>query len=96
MLFHVRMDVKIPLDMPKEQADEIKAIEKAYSQDLQRQGKWRHLWRISGQYSNISIFDVDSNEELHNILQGLPLYPYMTLQIMPLNRHLSSIRDDDS
>lgn len=96
MLFHVRMDVKIPLDMPKEQADEIKAIEKAYSQDLQRQGKWRHLWRISGQYSNISIFDVDSNEELHTILQGLPLYPYMTLQIMPLNRHPSSIREDDT
>jgi muconolactone delta-isomerase len=36
-----------------------------------RQGKWRHIWRITGQYSNISIFDVESNEELHNILQHL-------------------------
>ena len=55
MLFQVRMDVHIPLDMPVEQVNEIKAIEKAYSQDLQRQGKWRHIWRITGQYSNISI-----------------------------------------
>ncbi len=32
MLFHVRMDVNIPLDMPAETASEIKAVEKAYSQ----------------------------------------------------------------
>lgn len=95
MLFQVRMDVHIPLDMPTEQFDQIKTIEKAYSQDLQRQGKWRHIWRITGQYSNISIFDVDSHEEMHNILQGLPLYPYMKIEVMALNRHPSSIREDD-
>ena len=80
MLFHVRMDVHIPLDMPADKANEIKAVEKAYSQDLQRQGKWRHIWRITGQYSNISIFDVESNEELHNILQGLPSIHIWTLK----------------
>lgn len=95
MLFHVRMDVNIPLDMAAETDSKIKAVEKAYSQELQAQGKWRHIWRITGQYSNISIFDVDSNEELHNILQGLPLYPYMNIEVMPLNRHPSSIREDD-
>ena len=96
MLFQVRMDVNIPLDMPIEKANEIKAVEKVYSQDLQRQGKWRHIWRITGQYSNISIFDVENNEELHNILQGLPLYPYMNIEVMALNRHPSSVRSDDS
>lgn len=96
MLFQVRMNVNIPLDMPSEKANQIKAVEKAYSQDLQRQGKWRHIWRITGQYSNISIFDVESNEELHNILQALPLYPYMNIEVMTLNRHSSAIREDDS
>ena len=48
MLFQVRMDVQIPLDMPLDQINEIKAREKNYSQDLQRQGKWRHIWRITG------------------------------------------------
>ena len=96
MLFHVPMDVNIPRDMPVEQANEIKAVEKVYSQELQRQGKWRHIWRITGQYSNISIFDVESNEELHDILQGLPLYPYMNIEVMALNRHPSSVREDDT
>ncbi|QIC65154.1 muconolactone Delta-isomerase [Acinetobacter schindleri] len=96
MLFHVRMDVNIPRDLPEAQVNEIKAVEKAYSQELQRPGKWRHIWRITGQYSNISIFDVENNEELHNLLQGLPLYPFMKIEVMALNRHPSSIRDNDS
>ena len=95
MIFHVRMDVNIPLDIDEEKINAIKVKEKAYAQNLQEQGKWRHLWRISGQYSNISVFDVESNEELHNLLQGLPLFPYMDIEVMPLNRHPSSIRDND-
>ncbi len=95
MIFHVRMDVNIPLDIDEEKINQIKLKEKMYSQSLQEQGKWRHLWRISGEYSNISIFDVDSNEELHNLLQGLPLFPYMDIKVMPLNRHPSSIRESD-
>lgn len=70
MLFHVRMDVHLPVDMLEKQATELKLKEKNLAQQLQKEGKWRHLWRIVGQYSNISIFDVDSSEELHNLLQS--------------------------
>lgn len=96
MIFHVRMDVNIPRDIEQEELSKILLKEKEYSQELQRQGKWRHLWRITGEYSNISVFDVESNEELHNLLQGLPLFPFMDIKVMPLNRHPSSVRDDDS
>ncbi len=96
MLFHVRMDVNIPADMPAEVANEIKTREKAYSQELQRSGKWRHIWRLVGEYANYSIFDVQSNAELHDILTALPLFPYMTISVTPLCRHPSSIRDDDA
>ncbi|MFT3755697.1 MAG: muconolactone Delta-isomerase [Pseudoxanthomonas sp.] len=96
MLFHVRMDVNIPVDMdPQVRADTL-AREKAYSQELQRSGKWRHIWRITGEYANYSIFDVGSNEELHEILLGLPLFPYMKIAVTALNRHPSSIREDDT
>ncbi|PLR39628.1 muconolactone delta-isomerase [Chimaeribacter californicus] len=95
MLFKVEMTINIPLDMPKATADKIKAEEKAYSQALQEQGKWRHIWRVAGSYANVSIFDVESNEELHNLLSGLPLYPYMEISVAPLCRHPSSIQSDD-
>jgi muconolactone D-isomerase len=91
MLFLVRMDVHLPLDMPAVQAEEIKAREKAYSQELQRQGKWQQLHRVVGEYANYSVFDVDSNDELHTILSGLPLFRYMTMNVTALAHHPSSI-----
>ncbi|RUR45133.1 muconolactone Delta-isomerase [Vreelandella populi] len=96
MLFQVEMTVKLPTDMPTEQADKIKATEKSYSQDLQRQGKWRHLWRVAGSYSNVSIFDAEDNAELQELVSNLPLFPYMEINVKPLCRHPSSVREDDS
>ncbi|WP_428927893.1 muconolactone Delta-isomerase [Marinibacterium sp. SX1] len=96
MLYHVHMTVNIPADLDPDEAARVKATEKAYSQDLQRQGVWRHIWRLSGLYENISIFDCRDNDHLHEVLTGLPLYPYMDIHVTPLNRHPSSIRDDDT
>ncbi len=91
MLFHVRMDVHLPHEMDPDVRAEIVAREKDYSQRLQRSGKWPHLWRIVGEYSNISIFDVESTDELHELLSGLPLFPYMTIKVTPLATHPSKV-----
>jgi len=95
MLFQVRMDVKIPAHLSETEVNDLKSREKTLAQQLQQSGKWRHLWRIAGQYANTSIFDVASNEELHNLLLSLPLYPFMQIEVTPLCRHPSSIHDDD-
>jgi muconolactone D-isomerase len=92
MRFHVRMDVHLPTDLNPATRDEIIGREKAYSQQLQRQGKWPHIWRVVGEYANVSIFEVESNDELHQILSGLPLFPYMTIRVTPLAVHPSDIR----
>ena len=91
MLFMVEMTVNIPLDMPAAVANEIKVREKAYSQELQRSGKWAHIWRVVGEYANYSIFDVPSNDELHQLLQALPLFPFMKINVTPLATHPSAI-----
>ena len=91
MLFHVRMDVHIPADLDPQQRAEVVAREKAYSQELQRAGKWPHIWRVVGEYANYSIFDVETNDELHQILSGLPLFEYMDIAVTPLAVHPSDI-----
>jgi muconolactone D-isomerase len=91
MLYHVRMDVHPPHDIDPERLDALKAAEKARSQELQRAGKWRHLWRIAGEYANVSVFDVADHDELHAILSTLPLFPFMTIQVTPLALHPSAI-----
>ncbi|MFY9993430.1 MAG: muconolactone Delta-isomerase [Leclercia sp.] len=96
MLFKVEMTVNIPSSLPNEQVEEIKAKEKAYSQRLQREGKWPHIWRVVGQYANVSIFDVADNQELHEILTALPLYPWMEISVQPLCAHPSSIYSEQT
>jgi muconolactone D-isomerase len=91
MLYLVRMDVRLPADMPPAEAEEIKAREKAYSQSLQREGRWPHLWRVAGEYANYSVFDVGGHDELHGLLTGLPLFPYMDIAVTPLAQHPSAI-----
>lgn len=95
MLFIVEMDLTIPYDVDKALLDDLKAREKARAQELQRQGKWRHLWRIAGRYANVSIFDVESAAELNDIMMGLPLYPFMTVKVTALCQHPSAIAQED-
>lgn len=95
MLFMVRMTVKLPHDLPAADATRLKQAEKELAQELQRQGTWRHLWRIAGLYANVSIFDVADAQALHDTLLQLPLYPYMEIEVTALCRHPSSIHTDD-
>jgi len=92
--FAVRMEVDLPLDMDTDARTQLLAREKAYSQELQRRGAWPHIWRVVGQHANLSIFDVESNEALHEILWNLPLFPYMTIEVTPLAPHSSDIALD--
>ena len=95
MLFMVEMDVDIPLSFDRSEAERMKAAEKERFQELQQVGTWRHIWRVAGQYANVSIFDVEDNAQLHELLTGLPLYPFMTMKVTALCRHPSSTHDDD-
>ena len=46
---------------------------------------------LVGEYANVSIFDAASNDELHTMLNNLPLFPYMEIKVKPLANHPSSI-----
>jgi muconolactone D-isomerase len=94
MLFLAEIDVRLPHDLPAAEAEELKAREREMAQDLQHQGTWRHLWRVAGRYANISIFDVESPDELHATLSALPLFPYMEIRVIALAVHPSAIDPD--
>ena len=95
MLFKVEMSVHVPSELAPAAFQQLKDQEKARSHELQKAGIWRHLWRVVGQYSNVSIFDVESHSQLHDILTSLPLFPFMSISVIALCRHPSGIRDDD-
>lgn len=93
MLFLVKMKVNWPRDLNDEDGRALVERERNYSMDLQKNGVWLHLWRTSGLFGNVSVFDVKSNEELHEVLSGLPFFPFITMEITPLSHHPSRITD---
>ena len=76
MLFHVLIKVRPPHGANPEEIKRLGALEHERAADLQRQGKWLHLWRIVGQWANISIFKVESPGELHEILEVTTSAPF--------------------
>jgi muconolactone D-isomerase len=96
MLFHVAIEVNTPHDIDQAKLDELGKREHERAAELQRAGKWLHLWRVAGQWRNVSIFKVESPQELHDILASLPLRPFMQVDVTALCRHPGSLKDDDA
>jgi muconolactone D-isomerase len=85
------MDIDIPTDLDPAERTATLARELEYARNLQRAGKWPHIWRVAGEYSNISVFDVESNDELHAALSRSPLFPFMNIRMTPLATHPSDV-----
>ena len=91
MLFQVQIEVRIPDQVDRGTVERLGKLEHERAAELQRAGKWKHLWRIVGRFANVSIFEVESNDELHAILESLPFYPYMNIEVTALCRHPGAI-----
>lgn len=92
MKFLARMEVQFPESLTPEQIADFQVREKEYSQALQRSGEFEAIYRVVGRYANVSLFEVESNQRLHEILSGFPMYRYMDIEVTPLCQHPNSIR----
>lgn len=92
MLYCAMIDVNVPTDMDPAELATLREAERLKAIELQESGKFLHLWRVSGRMANISIFDCESNDELHQVLSSLPMFPYFSVKIVPLAKHPSSIK----
>ena len=91
MLFHVSITVRIPHDADPSEIEKLSAAEHERAKELQLHGKWIHLWRVAGKWANVSIFKVESPDELHEVLSSLPLYPFMEIEVSALCHHPGSL-----
>ncbi len=61
---------------------------------LQRSGKWRHLWRDRRALRQYQRVRRCKHDELHAILSGLPLFPFMAITVTPIGQHPSAIHQE--
>jgi len=92
VLFMVKLEVNLPHDLDDAFVADVKQREKDHVQKFLEDGRWAHLWRVAGRWGNVAIFDVDSNDELHEMLSALPMFPYLDIGVTPLAIHPSSLR----
>ncbi|MDN5851277.1 MAG: muconolactone Delta-isomerase [Actinomycetia bacterium] len=91
MLFLAEMEVSLPHDLADDVLAKLKDAERERAQEIQRSGRWPHLWRVAGRYANVSVFDVESVDELHELLSSLPMFPYLDITVTPLANHPSAL-----
>ncbi len=55
-----------------------------YAKKLRGEGKLERHYHVIGKHGGVWIFDVESNEELEDLIAKMPVYNYSVYEIYPL------------
>lgn len=87
MRFLVNIQVRLPGEWTQEQRADLVRRETEAAVELMYRKVLRRTFRVVGQLANFSIWETAAPEELHAVLQSLPMYPFMTVTVTPIIEH---------
>ncbi|TDB85915.1 muconolactone delta-isomerase [Actinomadura sp. KC216] len=87
MEFLVNIEIALPDGLDPHRADELRAAERERAAELARAGVLVRLWRAPGRWANWGLWRAAGEPDLREALGSLPMYPYMSVQIHPLDPH---------
>ena len=87
MRYLLNIQVRMPGEWTQEQRAELIRREVEAAVELMHQKVLRRTFRVVGHMANFSIWEAATPEELHEVLQSLPMYPFMTIAITPIIKH---------
>ncbi len=87
MEFLVRIEVRLPPDMPEDRRRELLEAESARGRELLADGSLVRIWRVPGRLANISLYRAADATELHALLGSLPLAPWLEVSVEALATH---------
>lgn len=85
--FVVGIVTRLPPDMEPDRRQAIQEAEIAYVRALHGEGVIHRIWRVPGRTESIGIWRAADATALHDLLAGLPLFPWLTIEVRPLARH---------
>ena len=95
MLFHCRIRTTVSFDLSADEWSTLLAAEAARGRELRRAGHIVGIWRVVGALANVSIWQTSSPEELHALLESLPLHRYQDVEVTTLVAHPLMTVDGD-
>lgn len=87
MEFLVRIDVRLPPELPDEARNDLAAAESARGRELQDAGSIVRIWRVPGRHANVGVWQAADASELHDLLLSLPLFRFMDIDVQALAVH---------
>ena len=87
MLFLLNIRTQLPGAWSAEQRAEMLQREFAAGVKLMEQRVIVRMFRIVGQLANFSVWQTATPEDLHAVLQTLPLFAFMTITVTPVIKH---------
>ena len=90
MEFLTDMVTTVPDGTPQEVVADTKEREAVRARQLVEQGHLLRLWRppnVAGEWRTLGLFAADDEHDLRQILDSLPLHPWMSVDVMPLTAH---------
>ncbi|MFJ8093834.1 muconolactone Delta-isomerase family protein [Streptomyces griseofuscus] len=86
--FLVEITTSVPAGVTEEQVAERRAAEAVRARELAATGHLARLWRPVGEKRSIGVWRADDEAELcEKVLGTLPLRPWMSLTVTPLESH---------
>ncbi|MFF0014092.1 muconolactone Delta-isomerase family protein [Streptomyces sp. NPDC005374] len=86
--FLVEITTTVPEDTGQDEVDRRRAAESVRAAELASEGHLARLWRPVGELRSIGLWRAADEEELQEkVLGTLPLRPWMTLKVTPLQSH---------
>ncbi|MGW4671657.1 muconolactone Delta-isomerase family protein [Streptomyces sp. NPDC004324] len=84
----VELTTTVPEGTDQTEVDERRAAESARARELAAEGRLFRLWRPVGELRSIGIWRAEDETELRaEVLGSLPLWPWMTAVVTPLQSH---------
>jgi muconolactone D-isomerase len=87
MRFLLSIQVRLPGEWTPEQRADMFRRETEAAVELMHRRVLRRTFRIVGQLANFSIWETPTPEDLHTVLQSLPMYQFMTIAVTPIIKH---------
>ena len=81
------IDVRLPHDLDGQRRADLLEAESERGAVLARAGTIGAIWRVPGRMANRGIWSAADASALHEALVSLPLWPFMTVDVIPLARH---------
>ena len=85
--FLVNIQITWPSDLPQETIDRISQEERNMAARLAEEGHLVRMWRVPGRRENWGLWRAEGATALHDIISGLPVWPYMEVTVHALAKH---------